>query len=152
MANIVRLAIPIWSDRVSPVFDVAGQLLLVDLTDGRETARHVSPICETSLPRRVEALAKLGVDVLVCGAISRCLEAALLAKGMHVVARISGDTERVIQAFLTHHLDDDAFRMPGCSRSIDAGSAKPGRHRRRCRNRHAGALLPDPQGEPRNLP
>lgn len=148
----MRLAIPVWCDRVSPVFDVAKQVLLVDLTDddGHETARHLHPLAETSLPRRAETLATLGVDALVCGAISRALEAALLAKGVRVIAHISGETERIIQAFIGNHLGDDAFRMPGCSQS-GAVSTVPGRRRRRCGHRHAATLPPDPQGEQRNL-
>lgn len=151
MVRSMRLAIPVWCDRVSPVFDVAGQVLLVDLTDGRETVRHLHPLAETSLLRRADALATLGVDALVCGAISRALEAALLAKGVRVIARISGETERIIQAFIGNHLGDDAFRMPGCSQS-GAVSTVPGRRRRRCGHRHATSPPPDSQGEQRNLP
>jgi hypothetical protein len=36
----MRIAIPQWQGRVSPVFDVAGILLLIDIEDGREIGRE----------------------------------------------------------------------------------------------------------------
>jgi hypothetical protein len=35
----MRLGIPLWRDEVSPVFDVAAKLLVIDVEDAREVAR-----------------------------------------------------------------------------------------------------------------
>jgi predicted Fe-Mo cluster-binding NifX family protein len=131
----MRLAIPVWAGRVSPVFDVAGQVLVVELVEGRQVAGHQHPIAEVSPTRRADTLVRLGVDVLVCGAISRGLEAALLAQGICVIARISGQTERIIQAFIANELHDAAFQMPGCSQSapVGANGLVPRQRRRRGR-------------------
>jgi len=137
----MRLAIPIWAGRVSPVFDVAGQLLTVDLRDGIEAARQVHSTHAVSLHRRAEILSELGVEVLVCGAVSQSLEAALLAKGIRVMARISGDAEEVLGAFLANRLGEPAYRMPGCHSSTDDGCVQGGRGRRR---RRAGRSCPAP--------
>jgi predicted Fe-Mo cluster-binding NifX family protein len=138
----MRLAIPVWSDRVSPVFDVAGQVLVIDLVNGREVGRHLHPIAEVSSQRRVDALVRLGVDVLVCGAISRILEAALLAEGMCIIARISGQTDRVVRAFVANELHDAAFQMPGCSQPAPVQKQRPAVRRRRCRARQLSAGAP----------
>jgi predicted Fe-Mo cluster-binding NifX family protein len=130
----MRLAVPVWTNVVSPVFDVAKHLLLVDVADGREITRQMESLGDTNLARRVESLIQMNVDLLICGSISRPLEAALLASGVQVIARISGEVERVLEAVLSDTLDE-SFQMPGCSRFMPP----LGRCRRRGRRRRCGA-------------
>jgi predicted Fe-Mo cluster-binding NifX family protein len=110
----MKLAIPVWQGRVSPVFDVAGQLLLVELTDGREIAREEQVIQEIMPDLRAKKLAELGVETLICGGISQSLEAMLADDGIRVIARICGGVEEVLAAFLARRLGDERFAMPGC--------------------------------------
>jgi len=65
-------------------------------------------------PDRVQALRELGVEVLVCGAISRDLEERILAAGIEVVAEIRGPVGEVIRAFAEGGLTHPEFAMPGC--------------------------------------
>ena len=44
----MRLAASVWNDRVSPVFDTAGRLLLLDLADGVEQGRQVVEVAQAS--------------------------------------------------------------------------------------------------------
>ena len=39
--RLMRLAIPTWNDRVSPVFDTASRLVLVDVEQGAEQGRRI---------------------------------------------------------------------------------------------------------------
>ena len=110
----MRVAIPTWEGRVSPVFDVARRLILVDVESGQEVARKEEPIDESGPAARTRHLAGLGVDVLVCGAISGSLAGMLTANGMKVVPWICGEVENVFQAFLRGRLSDPSFSMPGC--------------------------------------
>jgi len=36
----MKVAIPYWQERVSPVFDVAGRVLLVEVAEGKEQGRQ----------------------------------------------------------------------------------------------------------------
>ena len=110
----MRVAIPTWEGRISPVFDVARRLILVDVESGQEVARKEESIDESGLAARTRRLAGLGVDVLVCGAISGPLAGMLTANGTKVVPWICGDVENVFQAFLRGRLSDPSFLMPGC--------------------------------------
>ncbi len=110
----MRIAIPVWSGRVSPVFDVAGQLVLADVDAGTEVARQARALEETDPAGRTRRLVQLGTDVLICGAISRPLEAMLTAAGIQVVAQTCGPAEEVLEAFVSGQMDAPAFRMPGC--------------------------------------
>ena len=150
----MRLAIPIWAGRVSPVFDVAGQLLVVDLREDKEVAREVHPTHALSLHRRAEFLSELGVEVLVCGAISQSLELALVDKGIRVIARISGEAVDVLRAFLANRLGEAAYRMPGCHSATDDGRVRSGRGRNRRRAGRARSTSFDGRlgGQRRNIP
>lgn len=110
----MKVAIPVWQGRVSPVFDVAGQLLVVDLNRSTEIARRQEPLPEETPDRRSQRLTSLGIETLICGAISQPLEAILADAGIDVVPRICGDVEEVLRAFLSTGLPDDQFAMPGC--------------------------------------
>jgi len=125
MISPMLVAIPQWRGRVSPVFDVAEQIVLVELAGGREVARCLDTLPGGPPAMRVGRLAELGVEVLVCGAISRPLEWLVRAQSIEVIACICGEVEEVIQAFRNGSLDQDRFVMPGCS----------GRRRRCCRRR-----------------
>jgi predicted Fe-Mo cluster-binding NifX family protein len=123
----MRLAIPVWNDRVSPVFDTAGRVLLLDLADGIEQARHTVEVAQTSSPgERVKRLAELGVNVLVCGAISRPLASRLSAAGIVLIPWVSGALEEVLRAYLTDRLSDPCWRMPGCGGRHRHGNAQAG--------------------------
>lgn len=110
----MRVAVPTWSGRISPVFDVARRLLLADIEDGEEAGREEAAIDDTDLARRAGRMAALGVDVLICGAISRPLEALLVSAGVQVIPGTCGPVEDVLNAFAAGSLQDGAFLMPGC--------------------------------------
>jgi predicted Fe-Mo cluster-binding NifX family protein len=125
----MRIAIPVWQGRISPVFDVAGQLLLVELADGREVAREEHAVDETRADERTRKLAEIGVETLICAGISQSLEASLADRGIRVIARVCGNVEEVLAAFVSGRLGDERFAMPGCC------GQRQQRHREACRRR-----------------
>ena len=118
---------PIWAGRVSPVFDVAKRLLLVEVEHSTVGCRMEHDLSAGS---RVSTLTRLGVELLICGAISRRLERSLCGAGIDVVSDTTGPVDEVVNAFLAGTLSDDRFAMPGCCRK---------RHRRRQRAWRQGA-------------
>lgn len=116
----MKAAIPVWQGRVSPVFDVARRLLVVEIVDGVEAGHIEHDLQIESPPARAKRVVELGVHVLICGAISRPLEAILAAEGVHVIAQTCGDVHEVVEAFAAGRLNAPVFLMPGC----------PGRGRR----------------------
>jgi predicted Fe-Mo cluster-binding NifX family protein len=110
----MKVAIPHWQGRVSPVFDVAGSVLVVELGDGIERARR-DVAFDVEDPRgRSARLMETGANVLVCGAISRPLEMAISTAGIEVIPQICGDVECVLAAFIDGRLRQGGFLMPGC--------------------------------------
>ena len=113
----MRIAIPYWQGRVSPVFDVAEDLLLMDIDTAGTSYREFRRLgCVDPFQRAAEA-AGLGIEVLICGAVSLVLETALNTAGIRVFGFVCGDVEEVASAYLTGDLNKPCFLMPGgCSK------------------------------------
>jgi predicted Fe-Mo cluster-binding NifX family protein len=110
----MKIAIPTWQGRVSPVFDTAQRLLLVDAENGTEVARSEVALQHAFSPQRAARLKQLGVDVLICGAISRPLAGVIAASGIALMPFMSGETDQVLAAYLSKKLPSPQFMMPGC--------------------------------------
>lgn len=127
----MKVAIPHWQGRVSPVFDVAGSILVVDIEERVERAREDVVVDVDDPQARAARLAEAGVHVLICGAISWPMELAVSAAGIEVISQACGEIEEILSAFAADRFDEDSFLMPGCC----------GR-RRRCRERRRADRSP----------
>lgn len=112
----MRIALPICQGRVSPVFDVASRLALVELTGQAELARKEVALSSGRADGLAERLSDWGVDLLICSALSQELQMALHSAGIRVQAHICGDVESVLAAYKAGGLQDARFVMPGCCR------------------------------------
>jgi predicted Fe-Mo cluster-binding NifX family protein/putative methionine-R-sulfoxide reductase with GAF domain len=110
----MRIAISYQQNRISPVFDVAAHILLVDIEKGQEVRRNKRTVAQSDSLVRARYVSQFGVEVLICGAISWRLENALSSIGVQVIPCICGPVEDVIKAFLNNNLSESAFIMPGC--------------------------------------
>lgn len=110
----MRIAIPNYQGRVSPVFDVAARLLVVHCQGTAELERKDVVLFEKEPGRIVHSLGELGVNVLICGGISQGLQVALEHVGIGVVAQICGEIEPVLAAYRAGKLPGPEFLMPGC--------------------------------------
>jgi len=109
----MKMAMPIWKGRVSPVFDVAGRLAIWDvrsMTDVKrdEVSMGLDPVEKT------KRLSDLGVSVLVCGAISQPLALMIEQTGIQVIANICGVADQIAEAYIAGRLVEPDYLMPGC--------------------------------------
>ena len=111
---IMRIAISHQQGRISPVFDVAARILLVDIHNGRTVRRNERALVQMDSLARARRVSQFGVELLICGAISWPLENALSSMGVQVAACICGPVNEVIKAYVNDKLGDPAFIMPGC--------------------------------------
>ena len=112
----MKIAVTIWNDRIAPVFDVARDIRLVEVVDGRMFDPQ-EDILTGELPvQKALRLVELGVDTLICGAISRPVGAMIASYGIQVVPFVAGNPEAVIMAWLKGGLTEEVFMMPGCRR------------------------------------
>ncbi len=110
----MKVAIPIWDDRVSSAFDFAHKLLLVDIEHGRETGRAEISLLPELSSEKANRLKTLGAEVLICGAISRSLASQVRACGVKVLPYVVGQVDEILKAYLTGELIQSQFALPGC--------------------------------------
>ncbi|MFO7737828.1 MAG: NifB/NifX family molybdenum-iron cluster-binding protein [Desulfatiglandaceae bacterium] len=115
----MKIAIPIWEGKVSPVFDTASRLLILQVENKNETSRFETFLDEIDLTRRCMRIQSLGIETLICGAISGHFHRMLRADDVEVIPWISGAAEDVLKAYLDGNIFDSKFLMPGCHRQPD---------------------------------
>lgn len=111
----MTVAVSIWEGRVSPVLDSAQQLLVVDADgNGSEIKRRTIEFPSVHPMARAQFVASLGIDTIICGAVSRQLESLLTNQGVAVSPWVKGSVDDVIDAYLHGKLFSDRFVLPGC--------------------------------------
>ena len=136
VAIAMKIAIPVWNGRVSPVFDVAKAIRVVDVDVGRGCVSDGST--HTVAARRpVSTLTALGVDVLVCSAVSPPIEAAVLVSGIDVISDICGSPDEILQALASGDTELNRFRSPGSRRQGGPGSGGLATRERRGKGGHS---------------
>ena len=121
----MKLAISVCEGRVSNVFDFAQKAMVVELREATESDR-VEVVVSGQGPARMARLRQLGVDTLICGAISRPLASAASVFGIRLLPYVTGSLDEVIEAYRKGKLDAKRFVQPGYWQGARTG------FRRRC--------------------
>lgn len=100
-------ALPVFHGRVAPVLDTCTRLLVL----GPEPRRL--PLVCNGLADRVEALQALGIQVVICGALSQQLASLLAEKKIRVICGIAGNVPAVVRAYQQNRLHLPCFHLPG---------------------------------------
>jgi predicted Fe-Mo cluster-binding NifX family protein len=127
----MKIALPVWEGKISPVFDTASKLLVLQLEEKEEKYRFEAHLHENDLGKRCSRLKNLDVDLLICGGISRQFYRMLTGSGIRVICWICGVAEDVLGAYQDGTLHHSKFRMPGWewveeeNRPTDSGKKNP---------------------------
>lgn len=110
----MKVAFTVWDGRISPVFDTAREVLVVDIENNQVIAETHEVITDANIAQRVAKLHDLGIATLICGAISRPVANMLTSCGIRLLPFIAGDIADVLAAYCNGQLAGSAFLMPGC--------------------------------------
>lgn len=113
----MRIGIPIWEDKVSPVLDTALKLQVVEVENQKIASRSLYHLDEHDLNRRCARIRGMDIDIIICGAVSHPFLRMLMASGIDVIREISGTAEEVLETYLQGKLFDSHFIMPWRKRS-----------------------------------
>ncbi len=119
---MIKAAFSVWDNRIAPVFDVARQLVVVETKAGRIISEANATLADDLPLRKALSLAELGVNILICGAISRPLHDMIATYEIRLIPFVAGDFEEVKFAWLAGGRDICRFAMPGCWRIRRQGS------------------------------
>jgi len=114
----MKVAITVWENRVSPVFDSACTLLIAEIKNARvmkKIYQHVNPDMPMQL---VQMLHSQGVVALICGAVSEGPANVIETAGIELVPFITGDIEKVLETCLESNPVWSELKMPGCGRRV----------------------------------
>jgi predicted Fe-Mo cluster-binding NifX family protein len=126
----MKIAIATWNERVSPVMDSARNLMVVTYDEGAEVSREKLVLPQVEICNRAGFIADLGVQVLICGAISRQYEMLLERSGIQVAAWFRGDVDALIAAIPRGELKQARFILPGCGQQRIRRRNRFGQNRR----------------------
>lgn len=134
------IGLPILDNRIAPVFDVAREILLVSIDDGKVIQQELL-ILPGIAREKVVKLVDAGVKVLLCGAISNELNSSAIKCGVEVVSFLRGDIQCVLKAWLADSLNNMEFAMPGCRRRADSGNGSRRRFRHGKEQYHQSSVI-----------
>lgn len=101
---MVKVAIPIFGDRISPRFDCARQILVLELR-GKEIFGRQEISKEGWLPySEAAAMKELGINTVICGGIRHWDLFSLKGQGIRVIPHVFGEIDNVINLFLAGKL------------------------------------------------
>ncbi len=110
----MRAAVTVWDGRISPLFDVSREAVILTIENAAVVARTTASV-ETPHPAlKVARLTELGIDTVICGAISEPLRSELTIRGVRVVGFVAGVIDHAIQAFIADERPAPALSMSGC--------------------------------------
>lgn len=124
----MKAAFTTWNQRIAPVFDVAGQIVVTHRSDTEGKLEQIRLPIGTAV-EKILFLHQLKINVLVCGAMTQSTILTAEAYGIEVLPFIAGWQQEVIECWRQDQPLETRFIMPGCT-----GRCR--RPRRRCRKRH----------------
>jgi predicted Fe-Mo cluster-binding NifX family protein len=100
----MKVAIPVFGERVSPRFDCARAILLIHTGAGRIRGRQKLVTSDWKAQERINRLVKLGVEMVICGGIDRWSADALRSAGVTVRGCVFGEVENVLEGLIGENL------------------------------------------------
>jgi len=133
------IAVTVWGQRISPVFDSARTLLLAEIDGATVVATAYLAFDPEQTLELVRMLRAQQVVLVICGAVSEQPAALLEAAGIELIPFVAGEVHRVLERYLQGLPLGSEFGMPGCGRSFccrgkirqgrEIGGRQPGRGR-----------------------
>ena len=114
----VNIAVTVWGQRVSPVFDAARTLLIAEIDHGALVGTSLLAFDPAHPGELVRLLRARQVVVLICGAVSAEPAALLESAGFELIPFVTGEVQRVLETFVLGRDFGRELCMPGCAATI----------------------------------
>jgi len=116
----MRVAIPLYGNRVSPRFAFSERTLVADIRDGRVARQETIYTGRMSDHQRLEQLSSLGIDVFVCGAADQVFLAEAGSLDVRIVPDVAGELDEILDLLARGRL------LPGHGTYADSTVAASG--------------------------
>ncbi|MCG6879201.1 MAG: dinitrogenase iron-molybdenum cofactor biosynthesis domain-containing protein [Deltaproteobacteria bacterium] len=110
----MKVAVTVWNNRISPLFDATRTLIILDIQNGTVSEKYRVPFDCVSPFSRATNLSEMGVNTLICGGVSDFFAKLIEARNIRIIPFVAGRVDEVIDAYLRDALGHKRFQMPGC--------------------------------------
>ena len=100
----MKIAIPIYENRISPRFDFSPEMWIIEVERGEVLRQEKLPTANLNLPQRLEQIASNGVDKVICGGIDGFCRNQLGSRGIDVVQDVRGEAKAAFDLFMRGRL------------------------------------------------
>jgi predicted Fe-Mo cluster-binding NifX family protein len=123
----MRVAIPATESWLCPRFDCARRLVLVELSDHRVSRQQVVDVSSWPAAGRADLLARMAVELLVCGGLCRWDQMALKHALVTVIQDVAGPIDAIVAALVAGRLESsrDYWRQDTCGQASMAAAQRP---------------------------
>ena len=99
--HMMRIAIPLFKDRVAPNFGSSSRVLLVEISNGTVKQEAKWDVGGAGAMDMAHHLVNLGVEKVICGGISKLHKQWLTDKGIIVEDNQKGEAAEIIKKLLS---------------------------------------------------
>lgn len=111
----MKIAITIWGNRISPVFDAARTLLVARIENRTILKKRYIPFNPDSPRDLIRILQQMETDTLICGAISTEPADFIVENDIKLISFVTGNALDFLDSFATRQAIEKGNMMPGCS-------------------------------------
>lgn len=109
----MKLAVTVWGNRISPVFDAASTLLVAEITNKKISGHYYTAFNPESPTDLIHTLKKNHVTTLVCGAISKTPACLIMDQHIHLISFVTGNVRQFLDSYALNRTVAKIHRMPG---------------------------------------
>ncbi len=120
----MKIVITAWGNRISPVFDAAGTLLVAEIEGHTIKGKSYHAFTPDDIDQLARFMKQEQINTLICGAISATPAEQIVAHHIHLIPFVSGNVLTVLDSFAAKNTIDQAFMMPGCRCRFDGSPCK----------------------------
>jgi predicted Fe-Mo cluster-binding NifX family protein len=96
----MKVAIPLFKDRISPRFDVCPEIWIIELKDGQVINQERWPMASFNIQQRLDQLTSGQVDKVICGGIDNFCFGQLGNRGIDVIHNVAGEADKALNLFI----------------------------------------------------
>lgn len=101
----MKVAIPIFLDRISPRLDCARKLLILEIEKDRLVDKRELDISQWAPDEKIVYLNRMGISQLICGGIRLEDLSGLHRFGIQVASPFYGEVDTIIKEYLSRRLN-----------------------------------------------
>jgi|GEM_PF-2532183 hypothetical protein len=92
----MRIALPLWQERIAPVLDCCSKLEIIELENDRYRKVGIVDMKSMSFAQRLKTFREWKIDLVICNGISFFYRACLLINAIKVINNVSGETQKIL--------------------------------------------------------